>query len=116
MTLIFVFGSNTAGIHGAGSALHARKHFGAQAGVGYGPTGHAYAIPTKDRALQTLPLDIIAGHVGVFLDHARIHSDDTFEIVKIGCGLAGYRDHDIGPMFKGAPSNCQLPLDWERYR
>jgi uncharacterized phage-like protein YoqJ len=23
---------------------------------------------------------------------------------------------EIGPMFKGAPANCELPVNWERYR
>src|SRR5262249_41455073 len=33
---IFVFGSNEAGRHGKGAALHARKHYGAKYGVGFG--------------------------------------------------------------------------------
>ena len=56
---IFVFGSNEAGRHGKGAALHARQHYGAKYGVGFGRTGDAWAIPTKDAQLRTLPLDRI---------------------------------------------------------
>lgn len=45
---VFVFGSNPGGVHGAGAAKTARDMFGAQAGVGEGMTGNAYALPTKD--------------------------------------------------------------------
>ena len=43
---IFVFGSNLAGMHGGGAARTANKLFGAEMGVGVGPTGQCYAIPT----------------------------------------------------------------------
>ena len=52
---IFVFGSNLAGRHGKGAALFARQERGAIYGVGQGRTGNAYAIPTKDERLRTLP-------------------------------------------------------------
>ena len=55
-TELFVFGSNEAGRHGKGAALHAKQHYGAEYGVGVGPSGDAYAIPTKDGKLKTLPL------------------------------------------------------------
>ena len=51
--MIFVFGSNLAGRHGKGAALHAKKFYGAEYGVGVGPTGNAYAIPTKDSDLKS---------------------------------------------------------------
>lgn len=54
--VVFVFGSNLAGRHGKGAALEAAQHWGAQYGVGEGRTGNAYALPTKDANLRTLPL------------------------------------------------------------
>ena len=45
---IFVFGSNLAGRHGKGAALHAKLHYGAIVGRGVGRQGNSYAIPTKD--------------------------------------------------------------------
>ena len=115
MSEIFVFGSNLAGIHGAGSARYAWKRRGAEYGVGVGRTGAAYAIPTKDEGLRTLPLWKIAEHVKTFLEYAREHPDDAFLIVAIGCGLAGYTPEEIGPMFKGAPQNCILPMEFEGF-
>lgn len=87
---IFVFGSNLAGRHGAGSALHAVKHYNAVRGVGVGPTGQAYAIPTKDEDLRVLPLATIRGYVADFLAYAEQNPKLKFRIVAIGCGLAGY--------------------------
>ena len=112
---IFVFGSNLAGRHGAGAALHATLHYGAARGIGRGRTGSAYAIPTKDKDLQTLPLDRIKYHVAVFLAYAKRESHLYFKVTAIGTGLAGYTHKQIAPMFKGAPSNCLLPDEWEEY-
>lgn len=110
--MIFVFGSNLAGRHGKGAALHARQHYGAVYGVGVGRTGNAYAIPTKDGQLRTLPIPTIAGHVTTFMAYAHAHPELTFEVTRIGCGLAGYSDHQIAPLFRGAPTNCVLPEGW----
>lgn len=110
--MIFVFGSNLAGRHGAGAALHARNHCGAKYGVGEGLQGKSYAIPTKDEQLRTLPLERIREYVERFIAFATERSDLTFEVTRIGCGLAGYKDEDIAPMFQGAPTNCKLPASW----
>lgn len=109
---IFVFGSNLAGIHGAGAALHARKHCGAIYGQGIGLQGNSYGIPTKDLRIRTLPLHDIDHYVDNFIDFAIGHPEMTFQVTRIGCGLAGYTDSDIAPMFKYAPSNCLLPEGW----
>ena len=111
---IFVFGSNLAGRHGAGAALFARRNHGAVYGVGIGRTGNAYAIPTKDEKIRTLPLDRIAPYVTEFLDYAREHPELSFQVTRIGCGLAGYEVHQIAPMFNGASSNCVFHDDWMR--
>lgn len=110
---VFVFGSNLAGRHGKGAALHARRHYGAQYGVGFGPTGNAFAIPTKDRNLKTLPLRDIEAYVACFLVWAREYPEMQFEVTPIGTGLAGYTHEQIAPMFLGAPSNCLLPAAWK---
>jgi hypothetical protein len=109
---IFVFGSNLAGIHGRGSAFHARKFFGALQGVGSGRMGSSYAIPTKDKQMRVLQLPTIEEHVKTFLQYARDNADLTFNVVAIGCGLAGYRPADIAPMFVIAPSNVMLPPEF----
>jgi hypothetical protein len=112
MTEVFVFGSNLAGRHGKGAALHARRHYGAEPGVGWGRTGDAWAIPTKDSRLRTLPLDRIAEYVRVFLITARNNTWDTYKVTAIGTGLAGYAHEQIAPMFRDAPKNCELPAEW----
>jgi hypothetical protein len=110
--MIFVFGSNLAGRHGKGAALFARTNYAAEYGVGVGRTGMAYAIPTKDERIVTLPLERIAPYVRTFLDYAQAHPELEFMVTRIGCGLAGYSDDQIAPMFADAPSNCQLPVGW----
>lgn len=114
--VIFVFGSNLAGRHGRGSALEARRHWGAVYGVGRGRTGRAYAIPTKGYAMEVLPLHEIQGYVDEFIQYVEKHSSNLyyFKVVKIGCGLAGYKESDIIPMFEPIRNkpNVELPLGW----
>lgn len=110
--MIFVFGSNLAGRHGKGAALFARNHYGAVYGVGVGRTGDSYAIPTKDESLRTLPPVVISEYVRQFIAYAVEHQSLEFEVTRVGCGLAGYRDEEIAPMFAGAPPNCHLPDGW----
>lgn len=110
---IFVFGSNLAGAHGAGSAYEALKNHGAIYGQGIGLQGKSYAIPTKDHNIQTMKLHDIAAHVGDFIEFAKSNPEMTFNIVAIGCGLAGFKPYEIAPMFKDAPLNCILPEEFE---
>jgi hypothetical protein len=112
MSNIFVFGSNLAGRHGKGAALFARQNYGAIYGQGVGFQGRSYAIPTKDEKLKTLPLEDIQNYVYGFLAFAIMFKQFTFNVTRIGCGLAGYTDKDIAPMFKHAPLNCILPTGW----
>lgn len=109
---IFVFGSNLSGIHGAGAAKFARENHGAILGKGTGLQGNSYAIPTKDWQIKTLPLSNIKPFVDEFLVFASQHPEMRFNVTRIGCGLAGYTDKDIAPMFRGAPENCTLPEGW----
>jgi hypothetical protein len=109
---IFVFGSNLAGRHGKGAALCAGRQHGAVYGVGVGRTGNAYAIPTKDENLRTLPLERVAQYVSQFIDYARVHHVLRFEVTAVGTGLAGFTHEQMAPLFAGAPSNCDLPNEW----
>lgn len=109
---IFVFGSNLAGRHGKGAALAARRQYGAIYGQGRGMQGSAYAIPTKDRRIRTLPLGEIERYVREFLQFAHEHPHLRFRVTAIGCGLAGYSPAEIAPLFEGAPGNCDLPSEF----
>ena len=111
----FVFGSNESGRHGAGAAAHAFKYFGAIWGKGVGLFGQSYAIPTKDKSIETLPLTSIKKYVDEFLLFAKEHPELTFHVTAIGCGLAGYTAPDIAPMFRNSPNNCILPNEFLSY-
>lgn len=108
----FVFGANEAGVHGAGAARFAMQAFGAQRGVGIGPTGRCYALPTKDRSIRTLPIDRIAEHVADFIEYATRHPEQRFLLTAVGCGLAGYAPEEIAPLFAAAPANVVFPPEF----
>jgi hypothetical protein len=112
--MIFVFGSNLAGRHGKGAALHAAKFYGAERGIGEGRTGMAYAIPTKGRKLEVLPLDEIESSIIRFAAYASIHYDENFAMTPIGCGLAGYSKRDIWTILAraGLTKNVYLTREW----
>ena len=112
---IFVFGSNLAGIHGAGAAREANMNYGARWGIGLGMTGNSYAIPTKDRNIQTMNIDTISEAIEMFKDFVSKNPQLTFFVTGVGCGLAGFNASDIAPLFKGSPSNCNFQEDWRQY-
>ena len=111
--MCFVFGSNEAGVHGAGAAKFAYENKGARWGKSYGHYGDSFAIPTKDEYIETMPLDRIQEYVTGFLAYARGHRKVKFQVTAIGCGLAGFKHKDIAPMFRMAPSNCSFDTQWE---
>lgn len=102
---IFVFGSNARGMHAGGAARFALDHFGAELGVGEGLQGQSYAIPTMEG------LDSLKFAVDRFIAFAGQHPEYTFLVTPIGCGIAGYRESQIGPMFTQAAGlpNVFLP-------
>lgn len=119
MKTIFVFGSNLAGHHGRGAAWDAVVFHGAQHGIGVGMTGSAYGIPTKDCSLQVLPLGTIRRYVEQFIEYAKLLEVYAvavqFQVTRIGCGLAGYKDEQIAPMFLDAPLNCEFDDVWAKW-
>lgn len=112
---VWVFGSNLAGRHGKGAALEALQSFGAACGVGIGPCGNSYAIPTKDMNLEVISLLDIRESVKTFIDHARSLPGTSFFVTRIGCGYAGYSDYQIAPMFRDAPTNCSFAEQWKSF-
>lgn len=113
---VFVFGSNLAGIHGAGAAKIATVRFGAVYGIGKGWQGNSYAIPTKDVALRKLPLHTIQADIENFV---RLTNDPFilnygYFVTRIGCGLANYKNEQIAPLFKGA-RKCSFAEEWKPY-
>lgn len=114
---IFVFGSNLSGRHGAGAARHAYEHHGAIMGQGMGLQGKSYALPTKGVNISFMPLSDIGRHVMAFISFAKIRTDLTFRVTRVGCGLAGFKDEQIAPLFRAALGlpNVRLPQGWRHY-
>ena len=106
---IFVFGSNLKGRHAGGAAYAAYRKFGAVMGQGVGLQGKSYAIPTMQGGVET-----IRPYVDEFIDIARSHPELTFLVTRIGCGIAGFTDDEIAPLFKNAhdAENIVLPEGW----
>jgi len=94
---VFVFGSNLAGMHGGGAAYVAWRQFGAVMGQGVGLQGQSYAIPTMQGGVET-----IVPYVDEFIAFAAAHPELFFYVTRIGCGIAGFRDAEIAPLFSGA--------------
>ena len=111
--MIFVFGSNLAGRHGRGAALVAARQHGAIYGQGEGRMGNAYALPTKNHRIQTMPVNQIEEHVRRFLTYAEAHPDEEFQVTQIGTGLAGLPKHVMARMFLSGPPNLLFDLAWK---
>ena len=109
---VFVFGSNTRGIHDGGASFTAVQYFGAIVGQPEGPQGQSYAIPTDGASLTD-----IQASVNSFIVYAKAHPHLTFLVTEIGCGTAGYHPMEIGPLFNDAVSvpNIYLPKMFWKY-
>ncbi len=103
---IFVFGSNLEGMHIGGAARVAYDKFGAKWGQGVGIQGQSYAIPTMQGGVET-----IKPYVDDFIELAREWDQNTFYVTRIGCGIAGFTDEEIAPLFDEAYDlyNVRLP-------
>lgn len=103
---VFVFGSNKSRFHAGGAACLAVQKFGAIWGQGVGLQGQSYAIPTMQGGVDT-----IKPYVDEFIAFAKSHPDLFFWVTRIGCGIAGFSDSDIAPLFKDALNlpNVALP-------
>lgn len=113
--MIFVFGSNKSGIHGAGAARYAYERLGAEWGVGEGPTGKCYALPTKGKKIEFIPIGEVEDAVIAFLHYARKKSNQQFKVTAVGCGLGGFKHEQIAPFFRYASSNCYFDEVWRPY-
>ena len=103
---IFVFGSNLTGAHGGGAARLALERFGAVWGQGVGLQGQSYGIPTMQGGVET-----IKPYVDEFIEFAGMHPELIFYVTRIGCGIAGFNDEEIAPLFSEARKllNVVLP-------
>lgn len=117
--MIFVFGSNLSGIHGAGAARYAREHKGAVLGVGEGMTGQSYALPTKGINISFMDFDTIQTHVQKFMKFAYDERNELqFQVTRVGTGLSGFRDDNIADLFRYVAhrkSNCFFDTAWRPF-
>lgn len=106
---VFVFGSNLDGRHDGGAARTAYEKFGAEWGVGDGPTGQCYAIPVAHTNLE-----LMQPYVDRFIEYAKAHPMNRFLLTRIGCGRAGHSDFDMAALFRGCVgiSNISYPRQW----
>jgi len=106
---VFVFGSNLEGMHGGGAAYTAFKKFGAAMGCGVGHRGQSYAIPTMHGGVED-----IRPYVDEFIRYAAEHPELFFYVTRVGCGIAGFKDREIAPLFAEARglANVCLPKGW----
>lgn len=111
--MIFVFGSNLAGVHGAGAARVALNMYGARWGIGIGVHGSSYAIPTKDKNLKVLPLCEIKKYVDDFKKYCSDNLDEKFHVTALGTGYARYSHQDIATLFIDSPTNCIFDQRWK---
>ena len=78
-------------------------------GQGVGLQGRSYAIPTMQGGVET-----IRPYVDEFIAFAKEHRDLRFYVTKIGCGIAGFSERDIAPLFAEAidVENILLPREF----
>lgn len=101
---IIVVGSNLAGLHSSRATKTARmfgakiaRVFGSKYAQDEGAELQKYGIPTMNGGV-----DVIAPYVHEFIDYARRHGDKLFYVTRIGCGIAGFTDEEIAPLFRDA--------------
>ena len=67
--------------------------------------GQSYAIPTMFDSV-----DKIKPYVDDFLDLAYEWDQNTFYVTRIGCGIAGFTDEEIAPLFAAAIDSYNVVL------
>lgn len=118
---VFVFGSNTKGIHGAGSAKVAVDKFGAEKGNPEGMQGNSYAIITKvlEKGERSVPLSEISKGIQKMYEEARNNPEKVFKIAYMSGPdvktLNGYTGKEMATAFRNAgkiPRNVQFSEVW----
>ena len=114
---IFVFGSNTKGLHAGGAAYYANRFFGAVWGVSDGVTGNTYAIPTCTPEIEKVGVNELKSSIDRFIQYATENPALNFLVTPIGCGIAGWSVDEVEPMFESAKSlpNVLLPESFWKY-
>ena len=55
-------------------------------------------------------VETIKSYVDQFIEFAKEHTELFFYVTRIGCGIAGFKDSDIAPLFKESLNSAALFL------
>lgn len=105
---IFVFGSNTRGLHFGGAARVAYDKFGAKWGLSEGLSGRTYAIPTMSPEGNKVSKRTLQLSFYNFLRIVQYRKDLKFLLTKIGCGIAGWEIKDVAELLSLEIMNFNL--------
>jgi hypothetical protein len=109
---VIVVGTNLRGNHAGGLAFEASLKWGLLEGYFYGLIGKCYGFPTLDEHMRQLPIGTLELQADEFFACARANPDLTFLLTKVGCGIAGFAESEIAPLFAIVPTNVIKPLGW----
>ncbi|CAB5162670.1 hypothetical protein UFOVP152_43 [uncultured Caudovirales phage] len=87
MPAIFVFGSNLAGVHGAGAAKEAHERWGAVSATGY--QGAASATGYQGAAMSAGFEGRVSGADGNALFAVERERYPSYAILSVACGIVG---------------------------
>lgn len=101
---IFVFGSNTEGRHGAGTARLCLNKYGAKYGQASGLQGQSYGLITTDLTTSKFPSrskSEILIEINKLYEFAKAHPELEFLVAYTaeGYNLCGYSSEDLAKMF-----------------
>lgn len=87
----------------------AYENFGAVWGEGVGLHGQSYAIPTMHGGIEA-----IKPYIDRFCQFVWNHPNKIFLVTRVGCGIAGFKDEQIAPLFADLfdTDNVALPQEW----
>lgn len=59
-------------------------------------------------------IETIRPYVDEFIEYARQHPELLFRVTRIGCGIAGFTNEEMAPLFKETweMENISLPDGW----
>lgn len=110
---VFVFGSNRNGNHYGGAARVAYEKFGAEWGVGEGPTGQSYALPTLDEGMEKVTEAELEDSFAKMFRYAIDNQQLTFYVTKVGCGIAGWNIETVKRCFWKAVAEVSSDIEQE---
>lgn len=118
---VFVFGANTKGSHGAGSAGAAFKFYGAIMGEIH-RTGRCYGIVTVEYGslgmLNKISKEELDNEFRLFFKAVECEPEKTFYLTKVGLGIAGWTVEEVLNSFNkyyfpGRHKNIVVPVEFE---